>query len=115
MLYLAHKKNMQAQLPLLDKEINARLNSSEDGDGSLSSNTTSNFTLNENDPLLMFLRSQHPCIKGNIEEFYSWLVNEDIDCMSALKEAVSDDEYLNDSMKKGCGTSRIKGFKRKAF
>ena len=35
--------------------------------------------------------------------------------MSALKEAVSDDEYLDDSMKKGCGTSGIKGFKRKVF
>ena len=35
--------------------------------------------------------------------------------MSALKEAVSDDEYLDDSMKVGCGSSGIKGFKRKAF
>ena len=87
----------------------------EDGDRSSTSNTTSNSTLNENDPLLMFLRSQHLCIKGNIEEFYTWLVNEDIDCMSALKEAVSDDEYLDDSMKVGCGSSGIKGFKRKAF
>jgi hypothetical protein len=87
----------------------------EDGDRCSTSNTTSNSTLNENDPLLMFLRSQHLCIKGSIEEFYTWLVNEDIDCMSALKEAVSDDEYLDDSMKKGCGTSGIKGFKRKAF
>ena len=84
-------------------------------DRSLMSNTSSNPTLNENDPLLMFLRSQHTCIKGNIEEFYTWLENEDIDCMSALKEAVSDDEYLDDSMKKGCGTSGIKGFKRKVF
>jgi len=87
----------------------------EDGDRSSTSNTTSNSTLNENDPLLMFLRTQHLCIKGSIEEFYTWLVNEDIDCMSALKEAVSDDEYLDDSMKKGCGSSGIKGFKRKAF
>jgi hypothetical protein len=87
----------------------------EDGDRSSTSNTTSNSTLNENDPLLMFLRTQQSCIKGNIEEFYTWLVNEDIDCMSALKEAVSDDEYLDDSMKKGCGTSGIKGFKRKVF
>jgi hypothetical protein len=28
---------------------------------------------------------------------------------------VSDDEYLDDSMKVGCGSSGIKGFKRKAF
>jgi hypothetical protein len=84
-------------------------------DRSSMSNTSSNPALNENDPLLMFLRSQHTCIKGNIEEFYTWLVNEDIDCMSALKEAVSDDEYLDDSMKKGCGASGIKGFKRKVF
>ncbi len=113
MLYLAHKTNMQVP-PLLVK-VNARLNSSEDGDGSCTSSTTSNSTLNENDPLLMFLRTQHLCIKGSIEEFYTWLVNEDIDCMSALKEAVSDNEYLDDSMKKGCGTSGIKGFKLKVF
>jgi hypothetical protein len=87
----------------------------EDIGRSSTSNTKSNFTLNENDPLLMFLRTQQSCIKGNIEEFYTWLINEDIDCMSALKEAVSDDEYLDDSMKKGCGTSGIKGFKRKVF
>jgi hypothetical protein len=87
----------------------------EDVDRSSMSNTISNSTLNENDPLLMFLRTQHLCIKGNIDEFYTWLVNEDIDCMSALKEAVSDNEYLDDSMKKGCGTSGIKGFKLKVF
>jgi hypothetical protein len=103
------------QVPPLLVKVNARLNSSEDGDRSCTSNTISNSTLNENDPLFMFLRTQHLCIKGNIEEFYTWLVNEDIDCMLALKEAVSDDEYLNDSMKVGCGTSGIKGFKRKAF
>jgi hypothetical protein len=82
---------MWARRPLLVK-VNARINSSEDGDGSLTSSTSSNSTLNENNLLLMFLRSQHICIKGNIEEFYTWLVNEDIDCISALKEAVSDDE-----------------------
>jgi hypothetical protein len=87
----------------------------EDVDRSSMSNTISNSTLNENDPLLMFLRTQQSCIKGNIEEFYTWLVNEDIDCMLALKEAVADDEYLDDSMKKGCGSSGIKGFKRKVF
>jgi hypothetical protein len=69
MLYLAHKKNMQAQLPLLDKEINARLNSSEDGDGSLLSNTTSNSTLNENDPLLMFLHHSIHASKATLKNF----------------------------------------------
>jgi len=40
---------------------------------------------NENDPLLNFLRSQHTCIKGSVEEFYTWLVeSEDIDSMTAL-------------------------------
>lgn len=89
----------------------------EDGDRSSStSNTSYNSTLNENDPLFLFLKSQHLCIKGNIEEFYIWLVkSEDIDSMAALMEAVSDDEYLEDSMKVGCGTSGLKGFKRKAF
>ena len=80
------------------------------------SKTYSNFTLNENDSLLVFLRSQHQCIKGSVDEFYIWLVkSEDIDSMLALKEAVSDDDYLNDTMKVGNGTSGLKGFKRKAF
>jgi len=80
------------------------------------SKTYSNFTLNENDPLLVFLRAQHQCMKGSVDEFYIWLVkSEDIDSMSALKEAVSDDDYLNDSMKVGNGSSGLKGFKRKTF
>ena len=57
---LAHKKEYAGKT----SPSNARLNSSEDGDGSLMSNTSSNPTLNENDPLLTFLRSQHTCIKG---------------------------------------------------
>ena len=80
------------------------------------SKTNSNFTLNEYDPLLVFLRSQHQCIKGSVDEFYIWLVkSEDIDSILALKEAVSDEDYLNDTMKVGNGTSGVKGFKRKAF
>jgi len=79
------------------------------------SKSYSNFTLNEDDPLLIFLRSQASCIKGSVDEFYTWLVkSEDIDSMLALKEAVNEDDYLND-MKVGDGGSGIKGFKRKAF
>jgi len=80
------------------------------------SKTYSSFTLNEDDPLLIFLRSQASCIKGSVDEFYTWLVkSEDIDSMIALKEAVNEDDYLND-MKVGDGEgSGIKGFKRKAF
>ena len=88
----------------------------EDGERSSTSKTSSNFTLNEKDPLLVFLRSQHQCIKGSVDEFYIWLVkSEDIDSIGALKEAVSDDEYLEDAMKVGCGSSGLKGFKRRAF
>ena len=68
------------------------------------------------DPLLLFLKSQHKCITGNVDEFYTWLINsEDIDSMAALKEAVSDDVYLNEKMKKRDGSSGIKGFKRTTF
>jgi hypothetical protein len=70
----------------------------------------------EQDPLLIFLRSQQSCIKGNVDEFFMWLVkSEDIDSMAALKEAVSDEEYLAETMKTGNGSSGVKGFKRKAF
>ena len=83
---------------------------------SLTSKTYTNFTLNENDPLLMFLRLQSHCVKGSVEEFYMWLVkSEDIDSIIALKEAVADDDYVNYTLKGGSGGSGIKGFKRKTF
>ena len=88
----------------------------DDGDRSSTSKTTSNSTLNESDPLLAFIRSQASCVRGSVDEFYIWLVkSEDIDSIAALKEAVSDDEYLEESMKIGCGSSGLKGFKRRAF
>ena len=72
-------------------------------------------TLNENDPLLIFLRSQESCIKGSVDEFYSWLVkSEDIDTIAALKEAMDEDEYLN-IIKVGGGGSSVKGFKMLPF
>ena len=74
------------------------------------SKTHSSFTLNENDPMLIFLRASSNCIKGSVEEFYIWLIkSEDIDSMAALKEAVTDDDYLNDIMKVGNGSSGLKG------
>jgi len=85
-------------------------------DRSNTSKAYSGFTLNEDDPLLIFLRSQESCIKGSVDEFYTWLVkSEDIDSMTALKEAVSEDDYLNDMKDGDGGGSGIKGFKRKAF
>jgi hypothetical protein len=110
-------RKVPSEIGIQSQETRATIATTEDGDRSSTSNASScSSILNENDPLLMFLRSQHQCIKGNIEEFYIWLVkSEDIDSMSALKEAVSDYEYLADSMKVGCGTSGLKGFKRKAF
>jgi len=85
-------------------------------DGSKASKELSTFTLNENDPLLIFLRSQHACIRGSVDDFYTWLVkSEYIDSMTALKEAVCDDDYYNDTMKVGSGSSGVKVFKRKVF
>jgi len=70
----------------------------------------------ENDPLLIFLQSQHQCIKGSVDEFYTWLVkSEDIDSMIALQEAVNEDEYLNTKIKNGNGSSGLKGFKVPPF
>ena len=83
---------------------------------SIVSKTLSTGKMNENDPLLIFLRSQQSCIKGSVDEFYTWLVkSEEIDSMTVLKEAMSDDEYLNDMKIGDGGGSGIKGFKRKAF
>jgi len=81
------------------------------------SNAPSSFTsLNENDPLLVFLRSQKQCIKGSVDEFYLWLVKyENIESMMALKEAVSDDDYLNDTMRIGDRSYGVKGFKLSTF
>jgi len=75
----------------------------------------SEITLNENDPLLIFLRSQESCIKGSVDKFYTWLVtSEDIDTIAALKEAVDEEEYL-DIIKVGGGGSSVKGFKMLPF
>jgi len=83
---------------------------------SIVSKTLSTGKMNENDPLLIFLRSQQSCIKGSVDEFYTWLgKSEEIDSMTVLKEAMSDDEYLNDMKIGDGGGSGIKGFKRKAF
>eukprot|EP00577_Skeletonema_sp_RCC1716_P004235 CAMPEP_0113406952 /NCGR_PEP_ID=MMETSP0013_2-20120614/19790_1 /TAXON_ID=2843 ORGANISM="Skeletonema costatum, Strain 1716" /NCGR_SAMPLE_ID=MMETSP0013_2 /ASSEMBLY_ACC=CAM_ASM_000158 /LENGTH=1333 /DNA_ID=CAMNT_0000292841 /DNA_START=71 /DNA_END=4069 /DNA_ORIENTATION=- /assembly_acc=CAM_ASM_000158 len=69
-----------------------------------------------NDQLLTFLKSQQQCIKGSVEDFCNWLVkSEDIDSIAALKEAVVDEEYLNETIKVGNGESGVKGFKRKVF
>ena len=72
----------------------------------------------DDDPLLSFLYTQQHCIKGSVAEFYSWLISsEDIDTIYALKEAVADDSYLNETLKVGNGNGNcgLKGFKRKAF
>lgn len=108
-----------SQLP---SEIGIRDNAQREPDGSVSSlNDRSNssrtlqqqhFPLPENDPLLQFVRTQQNCIKGNVDEFFVWLVkSEDIDTIASLKEAVSDEEYLAETMKNGNGTVGLKGFK----
>jgi len=98
------------------REIITESSMSSFNDGSKASKTLSTFTLNENDPLLVFLRSQHQCIRGSVDGFYTWLIkSEYIDSMTALKEAVCDDDYYNDTMKVGSGSSGIKVFKRKVF
>jgi len=113
--------------PQLPSEIgirNVTISSGADGsvssinDRSHASRTISqqNFSLPENDSLLKCLREQQACIKGSAEEFFMWLVkSEDIDTIAALKEAVSDEDYLAESMKNGNGVCGVKGFKRKAF
>ncbi|KAL3788188.1 hypothetical protein HJC23_004655 [Cyclotella cryptica] len=106
------KRNVQRE-PMTDGSVSS-LN-----DRSQTSTTTAlqqHLSLPEQDRLLLFLRSHQSCIKGNVDEFFMWLVkSEDIDSMTALKEAVSDEEYLAETMKTGNGSSGVKGFKRKAF
>ena len=65
--------------------------------------------------LLDFLHDQETCIKGDVNDFFKWLVSEDIDSMHALKEAVSDEDYLCVCLQVGNGAVGLKGFKRKAF
>ena len=87
-----------------------------DGSKASKAKALSTFDMNDNDPLLTFLRSQHQCIKGSVDEFYTWLVkSKDIDSMIALQEAVNEDEYLNNRIKNGNGSSGLKGFKIPPF
>ena len=82
----------------------------------MSSNVSNESSKNENGPLLVFLRSQHECIRGNVDEFYTWLVkSEYIDSMTTLKKAVSEDDYLNNNMKSGCGGAGVNSFKLSTF
>ena len=104
------------------KGLNMSKKSSNDGsvsslnDRSTASRAPSISAVAKNDQMLSFLKTQQQCIKGSVNEFYSWLVkSEDIDSMTALKEAVADEEYLNENMKVGNGQSGVKGFKRKVF
>ena len=65
--------------------------------------------------LLDFLHEQETCIKGDVNEFFKWLVSEDIDSIHSLKEAVSDEEYLRVCLQIGNGDVGLKGFKRNTF
>ena len=65
--------------------------------------------------LLDFLHEQEACIKGDVNEFFKWLLSEDIDTIYSLKEAVSDEEYLRVCLQVGNGAVGLKGFKRNTF
>lgn len=60
--------------------------------------------------LLEFLKSQKSCLKCTPEDFYNWLMSQDVNSISSLSEAVSDDDFLTEMQKNG-----IKGFKRSTF
>ena len=45
-------------------------------------------------PLQSFLETQAACFKCSTDEFYHWLLSQDIDCLEALDEACEDDEYV---------------------
>lgn len=70
----------------------------------------------ENLQLLLFLQTQKACIKGSPEIFFRWLVNsEDIASLTDLAEAVSDEDYVRETLQVGNGQAGLKGFKRNAF
>jgi len=71
---------------------------------------------NGNQELLSFLLSQKLCIKGSPVEFFNWLVNsEDILSLADLAEALSDTNYVRESLQVGDGRAGLKGFKRNMF
>lgn len=50
------------------------------------------------DPLLAFLVSQKPCLKGSPHDFYAWLLSEDVGSLDDLAEAVEDDDFVHQQM-----------------
>ena len=64
------------------------------------------------DPLLMFLKTHHNCLKSTPEECFQWLNNQDIVTITDLYEACQDTEFVElDLIPSGA----LKGFKRRPF
>jgi hypothetical protein len=59
--------------------------------------------------LLAFLEKHKDCIKGSPRQFCAWLnESEDITSLSLLAEAVSDDDYVKESLQQGNGKTGLK-------
>jgi len=73
-------------------------------------------TSSASDALLAFLQSYQSCFKGSAESFHQWLKDsEDIDNLSDLADAISDEDYVREVLQPGDGLVGLKGFKRISF
>jgi len=69
----------------------------------------------DSDQLYSFLQSNTWGIKGSVDEFFNWLLGEDIDSMASLKLAVSDNVNYLTEMMQGSGSCGLKKFTINAF
>eukprot|EP00985_Skeletonema_marinoi_P023665 scaffold15887_cov113-Skeletonema_marinoi.AAC.1 len=67
------------------------------------------------DKLHLFLQLQGHCVKGSVDGFYHWLKSVDIESMSDLKYAVSDDVGFFQKLKDGDGQCGLKVFTSRVF
>lgn len=67
---------------------------------------------NVQDPLLKFLDCNRDCLKCTPQETLKWLHSEDISNLADLREACSDDDFIDLELKRKGG---LKGFKRHPF
>lgn len=96
------------------EEFLARVNDPDEGrtQNSDAYPTIVDIPMEASDPLLMFLKTHHNCLKTAPEECFQWLTSQDIVTMTDLNEACQDDEFVQLDL---IASGGLKAFKRRPF
>lgn len=83
---------MQLQ-PTMQQQQSQQQNQNDSGSGGLQQQQDHQQSRGSGDDLLSFLSEQKACFKCPVEDFYEWLISEDIATLSDLALAVQDEEF----------------------